>query len=240
MELLSENGIPYEIVPGVTSPISVPAYNGIPVTHRDFCSSLHIITGHKRAGQEYDIDFKALTDKGNIGVSNGNCSTGGYLQRTSCRRHGPGYAGSSSSERNNSRTEAGGCYCRYPQGRGGQTGIETPAIIVVGKVCSLADKFAWYEKLPLAGWKVLVTRPRQHISKTADLLRQKGAEVLELRLSVQYLLRIMADCMRHLRNWILISGSFLQALQVWRSFLTRWTERDGCAQPGTGEDRSDR
>ena len=59
-------------------------------------------------------------------------------------------------------------------------GIETPAIIVVGKVCSLADKFAWYEKLPLAGWKVLVTRPRQHISKTADLLRQKGAEVLEL------------------------------------------------------------
>ena len=104
-------------------------------------------------------------------------------------------------------------------------GIETPAIIVVGKVCSLADKFAWYEKLPLAGWKVLVTRPRQHISKTADLLRQKGAEVLELRLSVQYLLRIMADCMRHLRNWILISGSFLQALQVWRSFLTRWTEK---------------
>ena len=61
LELLSENGIPYEIVPGVTSPISVPAYNGIPVTHRDFCSSLHIITGHKRAGQEYDIDFKALT-----------------------------------------------------------------------------------------------------------------------------------------------------------------------------------
>ena len=50
----------------------------------------------------------------------------------------------------------------------------------MGKVCSLADKFAWYEKLSLAGWKVLVTRPRQHISKTADLLRQKGAEVLEL------------------------------------------------------------
>ena len=113
LELLSENGIPYEIVPGVTSPISVPAYNGIPVTHRDFCSSLHIITGHKRAGQEYDIDFNALTGQRNIGISHGNCSTGGYLQRSSCRRHGSGYAGSSSSERNNSRTEAGGCYCRY-------------------------------------------------------------------------------------------------------------------------------
>ena len=48
LELLSEHGIPFEIVPGVTSAISVPAYNGIPVTHRDFCSSLHIITGHKK------------------------------------------------------------------------------------------------------------------------------------------------------------------------------------------------
>ena len=60
LELLAQNGIPYEVVPGVTSPLSVPAYNGIPVTHRDFTSSLHIITGHKRKGQEYDIDFEAL------------------------------------------------------------------------------------------------------------------------------------------------------------------------------------
>ena len=48
LELLHKEGIPYEVVPGVTSSIAVPAYNGIPVTHRDFCSSLHIITGHKK------------------------------------------------------------------------------------------------------------------------------------------------------------------------------------------------
>ena len=60
LELLREHGIPYEVVPGVTSPLSVPAYNGIPVTHRDYCSSLHIITGHKKAGESYDIDFEAL------------------------------------------------------------------------------------------------------------------------------------------------------------------------------------
>lgn len=59
---MTVNGIPYEIVPGVTSSIAVPAYNGIPVTHRDFCSSVHIITGHRRAGKEYDIDFKALVN----------------------------------------------------------------------------------------------------------------------------------------------------------------------------------
>ena len=77
LELLTENGISYEIVPGVTSSIAVPAYNGIPVTHRDFCSSLHIITGHKRAGQEYDIDFKALVNtKGTLVFLMGLASLG--------------------------------------------------------------------------------------------------------------------------------------------------------------------
>ena len=60
LELLKENDIPFEIVPGVTSGFAVPAYNGIPVTHRDYCSSVHIITGHRRAGKDYDIDFEAL------------------------------------------------------------------------------------------------------------------------------------------------------------------------------------
>lgn len=60
LELLKAHQIPYEVVPGVTSAIAVPAYNGIPVTHRDFCSSLHIITGHKKKGDTYDIDFEAL------------------------------------------------------------------------------------------------------------------------------------------------------------------------------------
>ena len=59
-------------------------------------------------------------------------------------------------------------------------GVETPAIIIVGKVCSLADEFAWYEKLPLAGSRVIVTRPRGMISGMAARLRKLGAEVLEL------------------------------------------------------------
>ena len=51
---------------------------------------------------------------------------------------------------------------------------------MVGKVCALADEFNWYEKLPLMGWKVLVTRPKNRSSRTTELLREKGAEVLEL------------------------------------------------------------
>ena len=181
LELLSENGIPYEIVPGVTSPISVPAYNGIPVTHRDFCSSLHIITGHKRAGQEYDIDFKALTQtKGTLVFLMGIAALEDIckgLLAGGMDSDMPAAVLQKGTTAGQKRVVATVGTLKEEVDR---QGIETPAIIVVGKVCSLADKFAWYEKLPLAGWKVLVTRPRQHISKTADFLRQKGAEVLEL------------------------------------------------------------
>ena len=181
LELLSENGIPYEIVPGVTSPISVPAYNGIPVTHRDFCSSLHIITGHKRAGQEYDIDFKALTrTKGTLVFLMGIAALEDICKGLLAGGMDPNVPAAVLQKGTTAGQKRVVATVGTLKEEVDRQGIETPAIIVVGKVCSLADKFAWYEKLPLAGWKVLVTRPRQHISKTADLLRQKGAEVLEL------------------------------------------------------------
>lgn len=60
LELLAAHQIPYEIVPGVTSASAVPAYAGIPVTHRDYTSSFHVITGHPRKGQALQIDFDAL------------------------------------------------------------------------------------------------------------------------------------------------------------------------------------
>ena len=60
IEELLAGGIDYEVVPGITSAIAVPAYNGIPVTHRDYCSSLHIITGHKRRGKSLELDYEAL------------------------------------------------------------------------------------------------------------------------------------------------------------------------------------
>ena len=181
LELLSRNHVPYEVVPGVTSPLAVPAYNGIPVTHRDFCSSLHIITGHKRAGKEYDIDFKALVDtKGTLVFLMGAAA----LKDICAGLLNAGMDPAMPAALLQKGTTAGqkrivadlGMLPEEAQRRG----VETPAIIVVGKVCALADTFAWYEKLPLEGWKVLVTRPRNRSSRTAELLREKGAEVLEL------------------------------------------------------------
>ena len=181
LELLAKHHIPYEVVPGVTSSISVPAYNGIPVTHRDFCSSLHIITGHKREGQAYDIDFQALVrTKGTLVFLMGVSALGDIcrgLLEGGMDQDMPAAILQKGTTAGQKRIVATVSTLEEEVRR---QGIQTPAIIVVGKVCKLAEEFAWYEKLPLAGWKVLVTRPKALVSATAQKLREKGAEVLEL------------------------------------------------------------
>lgn len=181
LELLVENEIPYEIVPGVTSPLAVPAYNGIPVTHRDYCSSLHIITGHKRAGETYDIDFGALVKtKGTLVFLMGVSALGDIMKgllEAGMDENMPAAILQKGTTADQKRVVATVGTLEEESKR---NKIETPAIIVVGKVCSLAKEFAWYEKLPLSGIKVVITRPKNLSSKTAALLRKKGAEVLEL------------------------------------------------------------
>lgn len=181
LELLTKEGIPYEVVPGVTSPLAVPAYNGIPVTHRNFCSSLHIITGHKKQGEAYDIDFDALVrTKGTLVFLMGVtalpdiCSS---LLRAGMPGEMPAAVLQKGTTAGQKRIVATVSTLEKEVKR---QGIETPAIIVVGEVCSLADTFGWYEKLPLAGYKVLVTRPRETVSTMSKKLRLMGAEVLEL------------------------------------------------------------
>ncbi|HIW50272.1 MAG TPA: uroporphyrinogen-III C-methyltransferase [Candidatus Blautia intestinavium] len=181
LELLTENQIPYEVVPGVTSPLAVPAYNGIPVTHRDFCSSLHIITGHRRAGQEYDIDFEALVrTKGTLVFLMGVASLGDICRGLLDAGMDPAMPAAVLQKGTTAGQKRIVSDIENLPEEAARQGVETPAVIIVGKVCALADTFAWYEKLPLAGWKVLVTRPKNRSSRTSELLREKGAEVLEL------------------------------------------------------------
>lgn len=181
LELLAEHDIPYEIVPGITSPIAVPAYNGIPVTHRDFTSSLHIITGHKRKGSDEDIDYEALVrTEGTLvflmGIARLPFICGGLLQ-AGMDTDMPAAVLQQGTTAGQKRIVATVGTLEEEVKR---QGVETPAIIIVGKVCSLAEEFAWYEKLPLAGSRVIITRPRGMISSMAARLRKLGAEVLEL------------------------------------------------------------
>ena len=180
LELLCEHDIPYEVVPGVTSCIAVPAYNGIPVTHRDFCSSVHVITGHKRAGENYNIDFEALVrTRGTLvflmGITAMEDICKGLLE-AGMDPETPAAVLQQGTTAGQKRVVATVATLKQAS----DAAIQTPAIIVVGQVCQVADTFGWYEKLPLAGYKVLVTRPKELVSGMAKKLREQGAEVLEL------------------------------------------------------------
>lgn len=181
LELLTRYGIPYEIVPGVTSALSVPAYQGIPVTHRDYCSSVHIITGHKRAGKSYDIDFEALVrTRGTLVFLMGVSSLGDICRGLLDAGMDPGMPAALLIQGTSAHQQRIVAEVATLEEEVKRQGARTPAIIVVGEVCRLAEQFGWYEKQPLGGVKVLLTRPQERMGVTASKLRSLGAEVLEV------------------------------------------------------------
>ena len=183
LELLAENDVAFEVIPGVTSAIAVPAYNGIPVTHRDWASSVHIITAHRRAGKTDPIHYKALVEMGGtfvflMGVRALPEICAGLMEAGM-----PAETPAAVLERGTTaaqRRVVATVQTLSEESEKAKIGM--PAIIVVGEVCRLSEDFAWAEQRPLAGEKILLMRPRQLIREFAGRLREKGAEVLEVPL----------------------------------------------------------
>ncbi|MDE7261756.1 MAG: uroporphyrinogen-III C-methyltransferase, partial [Oscillospiraceae bacterium] len=180
LQTLAKAGVAFEEVPGVTSAIAAAAYGGIPVTHRDFASSLHIVTGHAREGAVLDIDFEALVrTKGTLvflmGVTAMPAIVKGLLEA--------GMDANTPAAMVERGTLPGQRRCGATLGtlpeKAAEMGIRSPALIVVGGVCSLAQELCWFEKLPLHGKRVLVTRPRDRAGTLSGRLRALGAEVAE-------------------------------------------------------------
>jgi len=180
LELLAEHGVSFQEIPGITSAIAVPAYAGIPVTHRDCCSSLHIITGHQRAGKPLNINFSALVQtKGTLvflmGVSALEEICRGLLD-AGMEPDMPAAViekGTTPSQRPVLATLS-----TLPETARAQQ-VKSPAIIIVGKVCAYSQQFDWFDHLPLKGRKVIVTRPRERAGTLSQRLRELGADVAE-------------------------------------------------------------
>jgi uroporphyrinogen III methyltransferase/synthase len=180
-EALAAAGIPFEVVPGVTSGVAAPAYAGIPVTHRDAASAVAFVTGHEDPEKdESALDWQALarfpgTLVFYMGVKN--------LARISERLRGAGRSpdqpaavvarGTLSGQR-----AVGGTLADIAEHVAGAN-IRPPAITVVGPVAGLRDTLAWLERRPLHGQTVAVTRARAQASGLAARLSSLGAQVLE-------------------------------------------------------------
>jgi len=172
---LAAAGIPFEVVPGVTAAVAVPAYAGIPVTHRGLATSFTVVTGHSRHAVDTETNWEALAAAGGtivvlMGVAH-RAELARRLQAGGLAPATPVAAvqwGTRPSQRTVRTTLAGL----------GDAALEPPATIVIGPVAAL--DLAWYEARPLFGRQVVVTRAREQAAEAVDALRDLGADVVEL------------------------------------------------------------
>ncbi|MCU1379299.1 MAG: uroporphyrinogen-III synthase/uroporphyrinogen-III C-methyltransferase [Acidimicrobiales bacterium] len=172
---LAAAGVPFEVVPGITSAVAVPAYAGVPVTHRGLSTSFTVVTGHDAPWASSETDWEAVARVGGtIVVLMGVASRGliaERLQAGGLRGDTPVVAtrwGTRPDQRTVRTTLAGL----------GAAEISSPAVLVIGAVAGL--DLGWYEQRPLFGRRVVVTRARTQASDLAARLADLGAEVIEV------------------------------------------------------------
>ena len=177
-EALSAAGLPFEVVPGVTAAVAACAYAGIPVTHRDFGSSLGICTGHTKEDAADPLDWSALAAMTTI-VFYMSAKRLGRIQEKLLE------AGRSPD------TPVG--LIRWAT-RPDQTVVETtladmtaaaqhhglaaPLTVIIGSIVGLRSQISWYEHRPLHGRRIVVTRSQRQSGQLIELLSDSGAEVL--------------------------------------------------------------
>ena len=166
-EAIISAGLAFEIVPGVTSALSVPAYAGIPATHRAFCSGVNIFTAHDK--NNLVPDFSNSTSVFLMGAENAGSLQSKLLETMSPDTPCAVISNGTTSSQLATRTTLS---------RLSENSITPPAVIVVGKVSAL--NLSWHDNLPLNGKRVIVTRPASRAGKISAMLRDKGAEVINL------------------------------------------------------------
>jgi uroporphyrinogen III methyltransferase/synthase len=176
-EDLAAAGVPFEIVPGISSSIAGPAYAGIPVTHRAHATSVTLITGHESDGSS-GVDWEALAGMhGTLVFMMGLANLPLIVRKL--REHGVpdtrGAAVISKATTPLQRTVAGTLADIEDLARD----APTPALIVVGDVVRLRKSINWFESRPLFGKRVVVTRAREQASDLRRLLEEAGAQVIE-------------------------------------------------------------
>ena len=178
-EELRRNGVPFEIVPGISSAIAGPAYAGIPVTHRSHATSVTFITGHE-SDNSTGIPWSSLAaSRGTIVFLMGMANLPEITSRlvTEGLSSETPVAVISRATTPHQRTVTG--TLETIAGNVAEAGLPTPALIVVGDVVSVRESIAWFETKPLFGRSIVVTRAREQASGLKRLLEEAGARVIQ-------------------------------------------------------------
>ncbi len=179
-EVLDEARISFEVIPGVTSAVAAPAYAGIPVTHRDHASMVTFITGHEDPTKEDSaIDWAVLArNTGTLvflmGVKNLRTISRSLIENGKTAETPAALVRWGTTSRQSSLISTLGEIPFEAE----RLGMRAPAVLVVGSVVSLHDKLAWFERKPLFGKRILVTRSREQSRRMADRIGEMGGEAV--------------------------------------------------------------
>jgi uroporphyrinogen III methyltransferase/synthase len=181
-EELADAGISFEVVPGVSSFVAVPNYAGVPLTHREFCSKLTLITGHEDPAKEVSsIDWAQVAKTPGTKVVMMGTDRIGQIAKT--------LVGHGMDEQTPIAMVQWGTTGRQRSIEGTLANIGDivakeklgpPTVAVIGEVVKLRSKLNWFEQRPLFGKRVVVTRARDQAGALAQRLREYGADVLEV------------------------------------------------------------
>jgi uroporphyrinogen III methyltransferase/synthase len=212
--VIADAGIAFEIVPGITSAIAGPAFAGIPMTHRAHNSHVTLFTGHEDPTKtESAIDYAALAKLGGTQVMLMGVERLGSITAEMIKH---GVRGDlpvalvrwATTGRQETLT---GTVHDIAQ-KAVTSGFTAPAVAVFGEVVALRDKLNWYEKRPLLGKRIVVTRTRKQASVLSSKLRALGAHVIELptiRIEPPSDLREFAELVQdaHVYDWIVFTSA---------------------------------
>ncbi len=175
---LRDAGISFEIVPGVSSAIAVPAYAGIPVTDRRLSSSLAIVTGHRGADEhDHRIDWEGLSRSAEtLVILMGTAWVEDIVARVIAGGRDPATPAAAIARGTTPRQRVVVASLEDLPSRMRAAGLEAPAVIVIGQVVEFRDRAAWFEHRPLFGKRVLVARAREQSTELALELRRRAAE----------------------------------------------------------------
>ena len=172
-EALQRAGIPFEVVPGVTAAIGASTYVGIPLTHRDRASQVTFVTGHTKDG---DFEAADLPRRGTLVVYMGHKALRKVAKKLIALGWDPRTPAAAVSRATTPRQRTRRATLATIAERA--EGLEPPSVTIIGKVVDLERRLRWFEKKPLFGKKVVITRARDQSHELAHQLESLGAEVV--------------------------------------------------------------
>ena len=213
-QTIADAGIPFEIVPGITSAIAGPAYAGIPMTHRAHNSHVTFFTGHEDpAKAESAIDYAALAKLGGTQVMLMGVERLGSITSEMLKQgvRGDLPVALVRSATTGQQETLIGTLSDIAQ-KTVASNFKAPAVAVFGEVVGLRDSLNWYEKRPLLGKRIVVTRTRKQASVLSNKLRALGAHVIELptiRTEPPSDLREFAELVQeaHMYDWVVFTSA---------------------------------